>query len=120
MLMKMSRERGRPRGMYHKCNDFSSLKYMAFISLKYRIDSKIFFDSFVRAWECQESICENLSIEGRKKTPDNAVFLITKGAKVVAQFSLSNNILQKINSLKEFVHMIPLRKIYNEKKIVNP
>jgi len=120
MLMKMSRERGRPRGMYHKCNDFSSLKYMAFISLKYRIDSKIFFDSFVRAWECQESICESLSIDCRKKTQDNAVFLITKGAKVVAQFSLSNNILQKINPLKEFVDIIPLRKIYNEKKIVNP
>lgn len=120
MLMKMSRERGRPRGMYHKCNDFSSLSYMAFISLKYRIDSKVFFDSFVRAWECQESICESLLIDCRKKTQDNAVFLITKGVKVVAQFSLSNNILQKINPLKEFVDMVPLRKIHNEKKIVNP
>jgi hypothetical protein len=120
MLMKMSRERGRPRDMYHNRGDFSSLEYMALISIKYRIDSKVFFDSFVRAWDGHVSICESLSIDCRKKTPDYAVFLITKGFKVVAQFSLSTNILQKINPLKEFVGMMPLKKMHSEEKIVQP
>jgi len=120
MLMKMSRERGRPRGMYHKRDDFSSLEYMAHISIKYRIDSKVFFDSFVRAWDGQESKCENLSIDCRKKTQDNAVFLITEGFKVIAQFSVSKNIIQEINPLKEFVDMTPLIKIYNKEKILQP
>ena len=120
MQMKESRERGRPRGRYHNLADFKALEYLALISIKYGIDSNDFFNSFIEAWERQESTCESLSINCRKKTQDNAVFLITKGVKVVAQFSLSKSVLQKINPLKEFVDMTPLRKIHAEEKIVNP
>ncbi|MCJ7721851.1 OB-fold nucleic acid binding domain-containing protein [Candidatus Bathyarchaeota archaeon] len=116
----MSRERGRPRGRYHNLVDFKALENLALISMKYGIDSNDFFNSFIEAWERQESTCESLSINCRKKTQDNAVFLITKGVKVVAQFSLSKSVLQKINPLKEFVDMTPLRKIHAEEKIVNP
>ena len=106
--------------MHHKRDDFLSLEYMAFISVKYRIDSKVFFDTFVRAWEFQESVCNSLSIDCRKKTRENAVFLITKGFQVVAQFSISNDILQKNNPLKEFVDKMPLRKIRTEENFVHP
>ena len=95
MQMKFSRERGRPRGMYHNLADFKALENLALILKKYGIDSNDFFNSFVEAWECQESTCESLSITWRTKTRDNTVFLITKGVKVVAQFPIPNTSLKK-------------------------
>ena len=100
--MKESRERARPRGRYRNLADFKVLDSLALISMKYEIDSNDFFNSFVEAWECQESTCENLSIKCRKKTQDNAVFLITKGVKVVAQFPIPQHILKETNPLKNF------------------
>jgi hypothetical protein len=102
MQMKVSRERGRPRGRHHNLADFKALEYLALISMKYGIDSSYFFNSFVEAWERQESTCESLSIKCCKKTRDNAVFLITKGVKVVAQFPISKHILAETNPLKNF------------------
>ncbi len=102
MQMKVSRGRGRPRGRYHNLADFKALEYLALISMKYGIDSNDFFNSFVEACERQESACESLSIKCRKKTRDNAVFLITKGVKVVAQFPIPKHILKETNPLKNF------------------
>ena len=102
MQMKVSRERGRPRGRYHNLADFKALEYLALILMKYGIDSNDLFNSFVEAWECQESTCESLSITCRTKTRDNAVFLITKGVKVVAQFPIPKHILKETNALKFF------------------
>ncbi len=121
MQMKVSRERGRPRGMYHNLADFKALEYLALILKKYRIDSNDLFNSFVEAWECQESTCENLLIECRKETRDNAVFLITKGVKVVAQFPIPKHILKETNPLKEFaITKSSIRKISDMVKIEHP
>ena len=118
MQMKESRERGRPRGRYHNLADFKALEYLALISIKYGIDSNDFFNSFVEAWECQESTCESLSITCRTKTRDNAVFLITKGVKVVAQFPIPKQLLKEANPLKEFVPTkTSMRKIPKRVKI---
>ena len=102
MRKRISRGRGRPRGRYHALADFRLLEYLALISMKYGIDSDDFFNSFVEAWGRQESTCESLSIKCRKKTRDYAVFLITKGFKVVAQFPIPKHILEETNPLKEF------------------
>jgi hypothetical protein len=102
MQIKVSRGRGRPCGRYHKLADFKALKYLAVISMNYGIDSNDFFNSLVEAWGSQESACESLSIKCRKKTRDNAVFLITKGFKVVAQFPMPKHILKGTNPLKIF------------------
>jgi len=102
MRMKMSRGRGRPRGKYSSSADFKLLEYLSFISMKHGIDSEKFFDSFVEAWKHQESTCESLLIECRKKTRDNAVFLITNGFRVVAQFPIPKRILEETDPLKEF------------------
>jgi len=119
--MKVSRGRGRPRGRYNKRAEFRSLKYLDLISIKYGIDSNDFFNSFVEAWGCQESTCESLSIKCRKKTRDNAVFLITKGFKVVAQFPIPKHILKETNPLKEFVHTRTSRRTIPERiKIGHP
>jgi len=110
MRRKVSRGRGRPFGRYHKLADFKSLNYLALISMKYGIDSNKFFNSFVEAWGHQESTCENLMIECRKKTGDNAIFLITEGFKVVAQFSISKHILEETNPFKGFTPAKALRR----------
>jgi hypothetical protein len=121
MQIKVSRELGRPRGRYHNLADFKALENLALISMKYGIDSNDFFNSFIEAWERQESTCESLSINCRKKTQDNAVFLITKGVKVVAQFPIPNRILKETNPLKKFAPTkTSMRKIPERVKIEHP
>ena len=110
MRRKMSRGRGRRRGRYHKLADYKSLNYLSLIAIKYGIDSNDLFSSLVEAWGRQESTCGNLSIKCRNKTRDNAVFLITKGFKVIAQFPLSKHILEETNPLKEFAPTSILRR----------
>jgi hypothetical protein len=78
--------------------------------MKYGIDSNDLFSSLVEAWGRQESKCESLSIKCREKTRDNAVFLITNGFKVIAQFPLSKHILEETNLLKEFAPTSTLRR----------
>jgi hypothetical protein len=110
MRMKMSRGRGRPRGKYRSSADFRLLEYLSFISMKYGIDSEKFFDSFVEAWKHQKSKCKSLLIECRKKTRDNAVFLITNGLRVIAQFSIPKHILEETSPLKELPSTRALRR----------
>ena len=117
----MSRDRGRPRGRHHKLADFTALEYIDRISMKYDLDLNIFFNSFVKAWQCKESKCESLLIECREKTREYAIFLVTKGFNVVAQFHIPNHILQETNPLKKFVSaksMMP--KIQSKVKVENP
>jgi len=102
MQMKMSRERGRPRGIYHNLADFKALEYLSILSLKYGIESNDFLNKFIEAWEHQKSTCKSLSINCCKKTLGSAVFLITKGVKVVAQFPIPKNILKETNPFKNF------------------
>ena len=121
MRVKTSRGRGRPPGKYRSPADFRILEYLTIISTKYRIDSEKFFDSFVEAWKHQESKCKSLLIECRKKTRDNAVFLITKGFKVVAQFPIPKHILEETSPLKMFAPTRALRrKIAKRIRIEHP
>ena len=106
MRKRISRARGRPRGKHHSSVDFRLLQYLASVSMKYEIDSHDFFNSFAEAWKRQESTCGSLTIECRKKTRDNAIFLITNSRKVVAQFSMPTHILEESNSVKGFTHKL--------------
>jgi hypothetical protein len=95
--------------MHHRLADFTALEYIDRISIKYDLDLKNFFCSFVEAWQSHESKCSDLSIECREKTRDYAIFLITKGSNVVAQFHVPNHILQETNPLKNFISEKSLR-----------
>ncbi len=121
MRVKASRGRGRPPGKHSSSADFRLLEYLVLISMKYGIDSEKFFDSFVEAWKHQQSTCESLLIECRKKTRDNAVFLITNGFRVVAQFPIPKRILEETSPLKMFAPTRALRrKIAKRIKIEHP
>jgi len=111
MRNKTTRGRGRPRGKHHSPVDAGLLEYLAKISTKREIDSGEFFENFVKAWKNQESACRGLTIQCRKRTQKDGVFLITSGQDVIAQFPVPKYILEEANPLPEFTRrMSPLRK----------
>ena len=60
-------------------------------------------------------------IECRKKTRDNAVFLITNGFRVVAQFSIPTRILEEASPLKEIALTRAIRrKIVKKIEVKHP
>ena len=118
MRMKAPKERGRPRGRYRELADLKSLESLALISMKYGIESNDFFDSFVKAWRHQKSCCGDLSIECRRKTRDGAVFLITKGFKVIAQFPIPKKVLKQTNPLKGFASTRTLRRKKSDRVVI--
>jgi len=121
MRKRISRGRGRPRGKYRSLADLRILESLALISMKYGISSDDFFDVFVKAWKRQKSTCESLLIECRKKTRNNAVFLITDSLKVVAQFPIPKHILEETSPLKMFALTRALRrKIVKRIKVEHP
>jgi len=94
--------RGRPPGRFHSYRDMRLPEYLARISVKHEIDSGKFFSSFLDAFQHDEAMYGELSIECRVKTRDHAIFLITNTHKVVAQFPIPVYILAKTDPLKEF------------------
>ena len=76
-------------------------EYLAFLSIKHEIDPDKLLYALISAWENQKSTCGKLSIKCRKKTRDTAVFLLTKGPKVIAQFPIPKNFLsEKTNPIR--------------------
>jgi hypothetical protein len=121
MRVKTSRGRGRPPGKHRSSADSGLLQYLALISIKYGIESEKFFDGLVEAWKRRQATCESLSIECRRKTRDNAVFLITNDFRVVAQFSIPKRILEETSPLKGFALTRALkRKITKRIEVEHP
>jgi len=111
MRNKATTGRGRPRGKHRSPVDAGLLEYLAKISTKCEIDSGEFFEDLVKAWKNQESASRDLIIQCRKRTQDDAIFLITRGQDVMAQFPVPKCILEEANPLAEFTRrMSPLRK----------
>jgi replication factor A1 len=76
-----------------------SANYLAFLSIKYEVDPDQLFQALISAWKNRESTCGNLLITCRKKIRDRAIFLITRGHKVVAQFPILKNFLKEANPI---------------------
>ena len=96
--------RGRPPGRLYSSDDMRLLEYLARFSAKHKIDSDKFFNSFLDALQHEKAACGKLSIEGRMKTQNHAIFLITTTQKVMAQFPIPTHILAKTHLLEEFTH----------------
>ena len=73
-------------------------EYLALLTIKYELDADKFFNALISAGENRKSTCGNLSIECRAKQNRKAVFLITQGSKVVAQFKIPEEFLSKKNN----------------------
>ncbi len=82
----------------------SSGEYLAFLSTKYEVEPDRLFNALVSAERNEESNCGGLSIKCRSNNHGKIVILITKGAKVVAQFPISKEMLmQHENPIKAFL-----------------
>jgi replication factor A1 len=86
-------------------------EYLAFLSIKYKVDPDKFFQALTSTKEHQKSICGNLSIECRGKIKDKVIFLITEDSKVVAQFRISEEfLLERGNPLRKFMETGMIRR----------
>ncbi|MCJ7425023.1 hypothetical protein MUP01_12265 [Candidatus Bathyarchaeota archaeon] len=85
------------------------LENLARIAMLHKVDSNEFFDRIVEAWNHDGSECGQLTVKCRKRTRNSAIFLFTNGREVVAQFPISNAILQGKNQLGSYTETILAR-----------
>jgi hypothetical protein len=94
--------RGRPRGSHHPRSATRILEYLIELPAKRGINTTEFFNAIVHAWKNGKATCRGLTIECRIKKKGRAIFLITKGYRVVAQFPIQEHILKETNPLRGF------------------
>ena len=91
-------------------------EYLAFLAVKYEVNSDEFFYALISARENQKSRCGELSIEYRGKTQDKDIFLIMNGSRVVAQFPIPKELLsERSNPIKDFMKTDMIRRHLDKK-----
>jgi len=70
--------------------------YLIWISEKHGLDTREFLACFPDAWMYEKSSCGDLLVQCRKKTENEAVFLVTRDQKVITQLSLSESALKRL------------------------
>jgi replication factor A1 len=93
----------------HSYKEGRILENLAGIAMLHKVGSNEFFDRIVEAWNHDGSECGQLTIKCRKRTRNSAIFLFTNGREVVAQFPISNAILQGKNQLESYTETILAR-----------
>ena len=89
-----------------KNNERPILEYLAYMAVKYHIDSDTLFDLFVEVWKKKKSIFKDLSVECREKSGESAVFLFTFDRNVASQFPLLTTILQQSDHTKGYLRYL--------------
>jgi len=97
--------RGRPRG-HRSYSTMSVLSSVAHIAAKHDLDPILLLDALTKAWAYEESQCEKLEVKCRKVDNDLATFLVTCNDKVVCQFPINIEILQKPERFKSYIPVI--------------
>lgn len=98
---------GRPLGLKSKSNK-DVLKSIAHIAAKYELDPGLLLDAFNRAWNDEEIQYGALNIKCRKVDQDLVTFLVTLNEKVVWQFPIDKNVLEKSELFKSSIPVIPI------------
>ena len=73
------------------------IEHLAYISVKHHVYLSELYRGLVSARESGKSTCETLTIKYRGTKNDQAIFLITKGSIVVAQFRVAEEFLLRKN-----------------------
>ncbi len=120
MTKQSMRGRGRPSDLKFSHKDRQILENLAGIAIRHQVNSDIFFDHLVEAWNNKVSQCGPLIVKCRRRMGNSAIFLFTNRAKsmrkVVAQFPISTAILRGENPLGRYTEAIlartvPVRKL---------
>jgi replication factor A1 len=92
--------------------------YLAFLSVKYEVNSEKFLAALRQAGdEDKKANCDQFLIECRGKNKTNQIFLIKNALGIVAQFKASNDFLmENRKSLEEFMDAEMVRKHLSKKK----
>ena len=109
MRKKFWRGRGKlPKSMYSRKDD-KVLGYLAIIAVKHKVDPNEFFSCIVDAWNLGESRCNHLKVKCRRRMKDSAIFIFTAGHKVLAQFPISTEILNRETDLKDYMSNVHVK-----------
>jgi len=71
------------------------MEYLAFLSVRQGIYLSELYQAIVAAREKGKTTCQNLLVEYRCTVKNDAIFLITKDAKVIVQFRVAEEFLQR-------------------------
>jgi hypothetical protein len=88
--------RGRPNGQRQSMPEMTRLWYLIWISKKYELETRKFFESFLDAWTHEKSSYKDISIQCRQKTENDGIFLITQDQKVITQIHLTKATLEHL------------------------
>jgi len=91
---------------------------LAFISAQHDIYPMELFQALVHAKEEGKAVAEDLTVEYRGNVNDQAIFLITKDGKVVAQFRVPEETLQRTDV--SFDHWMDTTRVRKEIARQNP
>ncbi len=91
---------------------------LAFISAQHGIYPTELFQALIRAKEEGKSLAQDLTIEYRGNVNDQAIFLITEDGKVVAQFRVPEQTLQRRDF--SFDHWMDTTRVRKEIARQNP
>ena len=91
-------------------------EYIAFLSVKYEVDSEEFLYALRLAEKHKESRCGKLSIQCRGKIKSKFIFIIKRESEVLAQFRIGEDFLfNESNHLRDFMGTEKIR-MYLERK----
>ena len=88
--------RGRPSGQRQSMAEVTNRWYLIEVSEKYGLETRKFLASFRDAWTHGKSSCDDISIQCRQKTMNDGIFLVTRGQKVIAQLSLNQTTMKRL------------------------
>ncbi len=85
-------------------------EYLAFLSVKYSVDSDQLFQALISTKEHQKVACGEISIECRGRVGSERIFLMMEGTAVVAQLRVSEEFLaERSNPLGKFMDSARIR-----------
>src|SRR5271157_4285384 len=73
MSKQIWKGRGRPLKSMHSYKDARVLENLAGIAILHKVDANEFFNRIVEAWNHEDSECEQVNIECRKRTKNSAI-----------------------------------------------
>ncbi len=97
------------------------IENLAFLSVKHGVFLAELYQSIASARREGKSFCEKLSIECRGRADGEAIFLITKEGKVVAQFRIPEDLLSRENiRFDSWMDTDKIRKQLSKQNSVSP
>lgn len=105
MISKMWTGRGRSKGSRRSRLNTRILEYLVELAMRHKIDATEFFNAIVCAWKNGKAACGGLTIQCRLKRKGCAIFLITEGSAVIAQFPVPEHVLKEADPLKGFEYV---------------